>query len=54
MLVIVAKNGADDKPDPKTLQAFIMPSSVGISYDAGIWRKFQSEESEGWGRGKSR
>jgi len=42
MLVIVAQNGADDKPDPKTLEAFIMPTSMGISYKAGVWRELQS------------
>lgn len=39
MLVIVAKGGPDDRPDPSTVEAFIMPSSVGISYNPGVWRE---------------
>ncbi|ORX40249.1 allantoicase [Kockovaella imperatae] len=37
MLVIVALNGKDDRPDPKTVKAFRVPSSIGISYHQGIW-----------------
>jgi hypothetical protein len=37
-LVIVAQNGADDRPDPKTIQAFVMQGSMGLSYAPGIWR----------------
>ena len=37
--MIVAANGADDKPDPSTLKTFIMPASTGLSYNAGTWRK---------------
>ncbi|KAI9028109.1 ureidoglycolate hydrolase-domain-containing protein [Phycomyces nitens] len=36
-LVIVALNGADDKPDMKTLKAFIASSTQGINYREGIW-----------------
>ncbi|RXK38566.1 allantoicase [Tremella mesenterica] len=36
-LVIVALNGKDDRPDPKTLSAFIMPPDTGLSYSAGVW-----------------
>lgn len=39
MLVLVADNGADDRPDPSTIKAFIVPSSVGINYAAGTWRE---------------
>ena len=39
-LVIVAQNGADDRPDPKTIQAFMMQGSMGLSYAPGIWRMF--------------
>ena len=44
MLVIVAQNGPDDRPDPKTIQSFIVPSSVGISYNPGVWRESPFEE----------
>ncbi|KAK6908360.1 allantoicase [Kwoniella mangroviensis CBS 8507] len=36
-LVIVADNGPDDKPDPKTLQSFILPPNMGLSYAPGVW-----------------
>ncbi|KAF8342006.1 Allantoicase [Cantharellus anzutake] len=36
-LVIVALNGSDDKPDLKTLRAFIASTSQGVSYGVGIW-----------------
>ncbi|WWC70605.1 allantoicase [Kwoniella pini CBS 10737] len=36
-LVIVAENGADDKPDPKTIKSFILPSNIGVTYSPGIW-----------------
>ncbi|KJE97700.1 ureidoglycolate hydrolase [Capsaspora owczarzaki ATCC 30864] len=36
-LVIVARNGADDRPDLTTLAAFIATNTQGISYDAGCW-----------------
>ena len=39
MLVIVALNGPDDRPDPSTLKAFRCPSSIGISYHRGAWRE---------------
>ncbi|KAF8973108.1 galactose-binding domain-like protein [Flammula alnicola] len=38
-LVVVAQNGSDDKPDLKSLKAFVATSAQGISYNAGIWRK---------------
>ena len=37
-LVIVAQNGEDDKPDLKTLRAFVASASQGIVYNTGIWR----------------
>jgi len=36
-LVIVALNGADDKPDLMTLRAFLATTAQGISYHAGVW-----------------
>ncbi|CAL1707370.1 unnamed protein product [Somion occarium] len=36
-LVVVAKNGEDDKPDLKTLRAFVASASQGIVYNTGIW-----------------
>jgi allantoicase len=36
-LVIVALNGADDKPDMSTLKAFVAKSTQGISYRQGVW-----------------
>lgn len=38
-LVVVAHNGSDDKPDMKSLKAFIATAAQGISYNTGIWRK---------------
>ncbi|KAG6831682.1 hypothetical protein H0H92_008325 [Tricholoma furcatifolium] len=38
-LVIVAKNGANDRPDLSTLRAFVASAAQGIVYDTGIWRK---------------
>jgi allantoicase len=39
-LVIVAKNGEDDKPDLLTMRAFVANGGQGIVYDTGIWRKW--------------
>lgn len=36
-LVVVALNGADDKPDMSTLKAFIATSKQGINYHQGVW-----------------
>ncbi|KAL5631484.1 hypothetical protein ACGC1H_007116 [Rhizoctonia solani] len=36
-LVIVALNGADDKPDLSTLRAFVASTAQGISYNMGVW-----------------
>ncbi|KAF9060654.1 galactose-binding domain-like protein [Rhodocollybia butyracea] len=38
-LVVVAKNGEDDKPDLKTLRAFIANTAQGIVYSTGIWHQ---------------
>ncbi|CAA7261690.1 unnamed protein product [Cyclocybe aegerita] len=38
-LVVVAKNGADDRPDMTTLKAFLASGTQGIIYDAGIWHQ---------------
>jgi allantoicase len=39
-LVVVAKNGLDEKPDPKTLRAFSASAAQGIMYNVAIWRKY--------------
>lgn len=39
-LVVVAQNGEDDKPDFKTLRAFLASSAQGIVYKTGLWRKW--------------
>ncbi len=39
-LVVVAQNTPEGRPDPKTLKSFLMPSSVGLSYAPGVWRKY--------------
>ncbi|KAJ2549673.1 hypothetical protein EV175_004357 [Coemansia sp. RSA 1933] len=36
-LVIVAENGADDKPDLRTVRAFAANSTQGINYKANSW-----------------
>ncbi|KZT71006.1 Allantoicase [Daedalea quercina L-15889] len=36
-LVIVAQNGADDKPDLKSMRAFTATAGQGIVYNTGIW-----------------
>ena len=38
-LVVVAKNGSDDKPDIQTLRGFVATAAQGIVYEAGIWRE---------------
>ncbi|KAJ3883656.1 galactose-binding domain-like protein [Lentinula edodes] len=38
-LVVVAKNGEDDKPDVRTLRAFMASTAQGIVYNAGIWHQ---------------
>jgi allantoicase len=42
-LVVVAHNGADDRPDMKSLKAFLATSAQGISYNKGVWRKWSSK-----------
>ena len=39
MVVVVALNGKDDKPDVGTMRAFLVTGSQGVSYHAGIWRE---------------
>lgn len=41
-LVIVAKNGADDKPDLTSMRAFVASGGQAIVYDTGIWRECHS------------
>lgn len=38
-VVVVAENGEDDKPDMRTLKAFIASSSKGVVYGKAIWRE---------------
>lgn len=37
-LVVVARNGLDDRPDLGTLRAFAARGNQGIAYNTGIWR----------------
>lgn len=41
-LVVVAMNGDNDKPDIKTLRAFVASTAQGIVYNTGIWREFSA------------
>ncbi|WRT67625.1 allantoicase [Kwoniella shivajii] len=36
-IVVVALNGTDDKPDLKTVRAFLATAAQGVSFDAGTW-----------------
>lgn len=38
-LVVVALNGEDDKPDLRTVRAFVASAGQGVVYDTGVWRK---------------
>lgn len=38
-LVVVAHNGADDKPDLKTLRAFLATSAQGVVYGTAVWHQ---------------
>jgi allantoicase len=38
-LVVVAKNGLEDRPDIGTLRAFAARGNQGIVYNTGVWRK---------------
>lgn len=38
-LVVVSRNGEDDKPDIATLRAFWASTAQGIVYDTGIWHQ---------------
>ncbi|KIM45234.1 hypothetical protein M413DRAFT_441917 [Hebeloma cylindrosporum] len=38
-LVVVAHNGTDDRPDMKSLKAFLATSAQGISYNKGVWHQ---------------
>jgi len=38
-LVVVAHNGSDDRPDMKSLRAFLATSAQGISYNKGVWHQ---------------
>jgi allantoicase len=37
-LVVVAKNGVEDKPDLDTLRAFVASGAQGVVYDTAVWR----------------
>ena len=39
-LVVVTKNGPDDRPDLGTLRAFSARADQGIVYNKGVWRKW--------------
>ncbi len=41
-LVVVAKNGEDDRPDLKTTRAFIATTAQGVVYGTAVWREFNS------------
>lgn len=43
-LVVVALNGADDKPDLASLRAFVASTAQGVVYDTGIWRESASDK----------
>lgn len=38
-LVVVALNGEDDRPDLKTVRAFVASAGQGVMYNPGVWRK---------------
>lgn len=38
-LVVVALNGQDDRPDLKTMRAFVASAGQGVVYETGVWRK---------------
>ncbi|KAG5654398.1 hypothetical protein H0H81_003222 [Sphagnurus paluster] len=38
-LVVVAQNGENDRPDLRTLRAFVATAAQGIVYNTAIWRK---------------
>lgn len=38
-LVVVAKNGEDNRPDLKTTRAFVATTAQGVVYDTCIWRE---------------
>ena len=38
-LVVVAKNGSDDRPDIGSLRAFVARADQGIVYNTGVWRE---------------
>ncbi|KAJ7268746.1 allantoicase [Mycena haematopus] len=38
-LVVVAKNGADGRPDVKTVRAFVANASQGIVYNTAVWHQ---------------
>ena len=39
-LVIVAKNGSDDRPELASMRAFIASAGQAIVYDTGVWREY--------------
>jgi allantoicase len=38
-IVVVSQNGEDDKPDLRTLRAFVASSAQGVVYGKAIWRE---------------
>jgi allantoicase len=41
-LVVVAKNGSDDRPNIGSLRAFTAGTNQGIVYNQGVWREWHS------------
>lgn len=41
-LVVVAKNGEDDRPDLKTVRAFVATTAQGIVYNTAVWRELNT------------
>lgn len=39
-LVVVAKNGENDRPDLKTVRAFVATTAQGVVYNTAVWRKW--------------
>lgn len=40
-IVVVARNGVDDRPDLSTLRAFVASAAQGVVYNTAIWRKYK-------------
>jgi allantoicase len=40
-VVVAALNGEDDRPDMGTMKAWLVMSSQGVSFHAGVWREWE-------------